>query len=82
MSFIEFKPQAHEGVTKVWDVLSASKKDVLGTIRWNGAWRSYCFYPLAECVWSEGCLKDLTLFLHEQTSLHMEKRRIGLGRSR
>ena len=31
----------------------------LGTIRWYGPWRQYCFFPEPDTVWSAGCLADV-----------------------
>ncbi len=53
---VEQKPK-----TQVWDVLTTSGDDLLGTIRWYGPWRQYCFMPdpNAETVFSAGCLQDV-----------------------
>jgi len=47
--------------TQVWDVLTTSGGVRLGTIRWYGPWRQYCFMPDpdAETVFSAGCLQDI-----------------------
>jgi hypothetical protein len=48
-----------KGVTKVYDIISRSQRTSLGTIRWYGSWRQYCFYPQGGTVWSDGCLRDV-----------------------
>ena len=31
----------------------------LGTIKWYGPWRQFCFFPASDTVWSDGCLRDV-----------------------
>lgn len=49
--------------TRVFNVRSKSDKTSLGMIKWHPAWRQYCFFPMPDCVWSQSCLEDLTIFL-------------------
>jgi hypothetical protein len=49
--------------TSVFPIFSKSSGEHLGTIKWYGPWRQYCFYPLDETIWNDGCLKDVTAFL-------------------
>ena len=54
--------------TRVWFVRSKSGGEHLGTIKWHGAWRQYCFFPVVtECgtIWSRGCLAEVTKFMEE-----------------
>ena len=39
--------------------------ELLGLIKWNGAWRQYCFYPGENTFWSSGCNQGITDFLIE-----------------
>jgi len=53
--------------TQVWDVLTTSNGVLLGTIRWYGPWRQYCFMPEtdAETVFSAGCLQDVEAHIRQ-----------------
>ena len=51
--------------TKVWCIRNLRSDDALGVIKWHGAWRSYCFFPARETVFSAGCMGDLIRFISE-----------------
>lgn len=51
--------------TKVWAVVSKSQGSTLGTIKWHGAWRTYCFFPSPDCLFSSGCLTDITSWIDQ-----------------
>lgn len=48
-----------ERKTKVFIVCSKSSGDLLGAIRWHGAWRQYIFAPGAGCIFNKGCMLDI-----------------------
>ena len=31
----------------------------LGTIKWWGAWRQFCFFPVKDTVFNVGCMRDI-----------------------
>ena len=37
----------------------------LGDVRWNGAWRKYCFYPAPDTLWDTSCLRCVSDFIDE-----------------
>ena len=37
----------------------------LGDIKWYGAWRKFCFYPIQETIWDNKCLSELLNFLEQ-----------------
>jgi hypothetical protein len=39
-----------------WEVVSQSSGVVLGTIKWYGAWRQYCFFPEGQTLYNVDCL--------------------------
>ena len=43
--------------TKMVQIHSARTDGHLGTIRWHGPWRRYCFFPDPDTLWSAGCMK-------------------------
>lgn len=49
--------------TQTFAVRNISTQLVIGYVKWNGAWRQYCFYPEGNTVWSRSCLMDVQDFL-------------------
>ena len=45
--------------TRVIEVMSKSKSERLGIIRWEGRWRQYVFSPMESTIWSRGCLQEV-----------------------
>jgi len=37
----------------------------LGDIKWYGAWRKFCFYPVSDTIWDDKCLLELLNFLEQ-----------------
>jgi hypothetical protein len=54
--FIEMKSALK---TRQFLIKNLSKDLVLGRIAYEPHWRQYCFYPLGETVWSDGCLEEI-----------------------
>jgi hypothetical protein len=56
--------ESESGLTGLWHVKNSRDKTLLGTIRWHGPWRQYCFFPnpFGATVFSAGCLKDIVSF--------------------
>ena len=64
--YLEFKFVESKPKTQVWNVLSKSDGVILGTIKWFGRWRGYCFFPnlkLDFLVFSSSCMKDILEFM-------------------
>ena len=47
--------------------------DLLGIIKFSGAWRQYVFYPDKDTVWSAGCLNEIISFCQNMTQKWREK---------
>jgi len=47
------------GTTSRWAVRNRKSNYLLGWIKWYGAWRRYCFFPLVDSVFSADCLADI-----------------------
>jgi hypothetical protein len=45
--------------TEIWLVANADNGAPLGYIKWYGAWRQYCFFPISNCVFHKGCLEAI-----------------------
>ena len=66
-TFLTFERQPDEPSRKtaIVRVLQKSSGQVLGTIRWYGAWRQFAFYPAATTLYSAGCLEDINMSIRE-----------------
>ena len=53
--------------TKRFDCRNKNSKTKLGTVKWYGHWRQYCFFTelFIEAVYSDGCLKDISHFINQ-----------------
>lgn len=61
--FNEWAPDGRK--TRAWTCLSNSNAAPLGTVKWFGRWRQYCFFPEDDCVFSVGCMEDINTFIRE-----------------
>jgi hypothetical protein len=57
------KDDFHTGKTEIWYVYNIRSENRLGTIKWYGAWRQYCFYPESDCVFNKDCMNDIIKFI-------------------
>jgi hypothetical protein len=75
LAFHENAPESAGKTTKVWDIVSKTRGDVLGQVRWFGRWRQYTLYPTKGTVWNVQCLTDVAAFI----TARMTERRSRLG---
>ena len=66
--------------TNIYEVLpigfpSETDLNILGTIRWFGRWRKYCFFPASETVYEETCLGEIAEFCVRETKNHRLKKK-------
>lgn len=66
--YLDFQETLDTGKTKVWDVVSRTRGDVLGHVKWYGPWRQYTFRPSPETVWNVDCLATVTRFINARTA--------------
>ena len=64
--YVHFVKVADKPKTSVWTCRNNRTGGELGRVRWYGPWRQYCYFPVAQAVYSEGCLKDICSFLAEE----------------
>jgi len=58
------------GLTQLWTVLgSGGVGDVIGMVKWSGAWRQYVFHSF-DAVYNAECLGDIAGFCHARTRDH------------
>jgi len=63
--YVDFKLLERKGKTSVFHVVAIRDGVILGRIEWYGSWRQYVFEPVAETVWSQGCLQQIIDFLQQ-----------------
>lgn len=61
--------------TKVYELCNSRDERIrLGEIKYNGAWRKYCFYPLDGTIFDSKCLHDIINFIDK---LNLERIKSG-----
>jgi hypothetical protein len=65
--------------TLIWEVWSkgdgsSGSRDLLGHVKWYGAWRCYGFFPAGNCIFEKICLKDIARFCESKTIQHRWKK--------
>jgi hypothetical protein len=74
--YLEFR-LAHEGEkTSTWDVVSVRHGDLLGIIRWWGAWRQYTFFPSNNTVFNPDCLREISAFIEDQMKARKKRKAV------
>ena len=61
--YICFKQKPSTGKTFIWLCRNIHHGDELGVIKWHCAWRTYCYIPTVQAVYSRACLKDIAQFI-------------------
>jgi hypothetical protein len=62
--YLNFEEDDHyEGKTKRIVVVSKRHLDILGEIKWYGAWRQYTFWPAEKTIWNTQCMDDIILYI-------------------
>ena len=67
LKFIHLNLLGHK--TQLWQVRSKSSNELLAEIKWYGAWRQYCFFPL-NALFNSTCLDDIKKFLDKLNEEH------------
>ena len=63
--YLAFVKVESTGKTEKYMCLNKKSAGQLGEVKWYGAWRQYCYFPLAQAVYSSGCLTDISDFLNQ-----------------
>jgi len=65
--------------TLIWECRNNISLDALGSVKWYGPWRQYCFFPNEEApvVFNGGCLADVTEYLAQVNKAH----KVGKGKA-
>ena len=70
------KEMPNEGrKTKIFSVRAKEDDTFIGLVKWFGAWRKYCFFPIENTVFEQDCLRDIAQFIEEETKRHKLKER-------
>lgn len=49
--------------TSVWGCYKNAGSTLMGVVRWEDAWRQYCFYPEPDIVFSADCMEEVSWFI-------------------
>lgn len=62
--------------TNIYEVLEKGNiRSILGQIKWFGRWRKYVFEPTEKTVYEETCLREIALFIQQETRLYNKRAR-------
>ena len=50
--------------TAVFLILTNSRHEVLGFVKWYAPWRQYCFFPDKDTIYSRGCMREINEFIN------------------
>jgi hypothetical protein len=75
VSFKLEEPRRRELKTDVWHVWNLGESAHLGVVKWYGPWRKYAFFPAAETLYEQDCLRDIAEFVESETVQHRKGRR-------
>lgn len=75
--YIEFQESQRAGqATSQWHVVTKDANAFcLGVVKWFGRWRRYAFFPNAETVFEDECLKYIAGFIEARMDERREARR-------
>lgn len=65
MSFLKFVEFEDTGKTKKFEIKTIAADNILGQIKWYGAWRKYCFYPLGGTIFDVNCMNEIISFINK-----------------
>jgi hypothetical protein len=79
--YIIFIPVKNTGrKTLKFECRNKRSRAVLGIVKWNVAWRQYCYYCTDNTVYSVGCMNDIANFIGQlKEAPSGEKERCSLG---
>ena len=77
MKYIDFIliPRKPKRKTDIYEVVSSDSGHLLGSIRWYGPWRQYCFSPQGDTIYSGGCLDEIKEFIKELMDKRKESKK-------
>lgn len=65
------------GKTKVWRVRNKRTAEEIGTLKWYGGFRKYCFFPILTgfdwLLFDADCLRMIADFLDEQNAIRKKR---------
>ncbi len=61
--YIKIVEVSRKKKTSIYCVYNIKSGDLIGRIEWYIPWRQYCVIPLADTIYSAGCLKDISDFI-------------------
>ena len=67
--YIEFIKCGEKPKTNGYAVYNKEHAVVIARIKWYGPWRKYCFFPVAETIFSSDCIKDIYTFMDKLMEL-------------
>ena len=58
-----WEPGPVQRKTGIYSCRNKTTEAELGKVKWYGPWHQYCYFPIAQAVYSRGCLRDIADFI-------------------
>ena len=68
--YFRYDGDSASGKTYLFSVVANDGEVELGRVAWYGKWRKYCFWPLADTLYEQDCLRAIASFIERQTADH------------
>lgn len=65
--YFRYEGDSPSGKTKYFAVMATDGEMMLGRVSWYSKWRKYCFWPFADTLYEQDCLRDIADFIQRQT---------------
>jgi hypothetical protein len=66
ITFFDKTPSGKTGIWWVWSDYHSERGFVLGEIKWFSHWRKYAFFPYADTLYEQTCLREIAQFIDER----------------
>jgi len=63
--YIHFVERHNEGKTRRFNCCNIKLDELIGIVKWYGAFRGYSFFPEWGSIYSQGCLDDISHFMQQ-----------------
>ena len=63
--YIDFRLIEEKPKTSVYSVVNLTTETSLGSIKWYGPWRQYCFFPIPHNIFNKDCMQYIIEFINK-----------------
>jgi hypothetical protein len=74
-TYLYLQENENKGKTRKWTVWNKMHGTDIGRIKWSTSFRKYAFFPYADTMYEQVCLREIADFIEYMTALHKQKRK-------